>query len=491
LKNRAVRDAKTSKIPTCLGAFGFIGLRICKMNTEERTEENVELAQLFEQVWVINLKRRPERLKRFWSELRSARWPFKIPDVFSAIEGDKVGVPNHWQTGGGSYGCLRSHQSILERAIQDDIQSLLVLEDDATFSSSFVTEVTSFLKKVPADWQCLMLGGQHVDSKPAPLCDGVVKPGGGGGIQRTHCYALRGTEVMKALYKVWANASVHCDWIMGPCMSNFQTYAPEPFLVGQAEGPSDISGQRNPTKFWRAPSGDEPVIILRVSRGVMEALKSHGWHSGHTRDPLTGIDVGLRDIYQTPNLTEADRLRRLKAWIDMIQWEVVSMKDKGYCTMWHEQIDCAEIVKIVRGNVIEISATSIEEALAKLPHNFDVPKKESIRVALLRAPKKVMDELRANGWHNGYWRDTITGQDNGFRQLVANRIEDSLLATGLQELVKTLHDEVRFIPGGIATIWDEKVEGRLVESKEIEVIEIFADSAQAARRVWHERTNGK
>jgi GR25 family glycosyltransferase involved in LPS biosynthesis len=72
-------------------------------------------------VWVINSKRRPDRLARFWSEIGKGHWPFRRPQIFNAIEGDKVGVPKFWQTGGGSYGCLRSHLVLLERAIQDDV----------------------------------------------------------------------------------------------------------------------------------------------------------------------------------------------------------------------------------------------------------------------------------------------------------------------------------------------------------------------------------
>jgi GR25 family glycosyltransferase involved in LPS biosynthesis len=231
------------------------------------------LISYFEQIWVINLKRRPDRLKQFQRGVRGCGWPFRKPKVFSAIEGDKVGVPKYWQTGGGSYGCMRSHMALLERAIQDDVDSILLLEDDAIFRTSFGEEVADFLAKVPDDWQCLMLGGQHVNSKPFPVVSGVVRAGVGGGIQRTHCYALRGQEIMRALYETWANAAVHCDWVMGPCTAHFNTYAPDPFLVGQSEGDSDISGARNPPKFWRSPSGKEPVIVLQAPRTVMESLR--------------------------------------------------------------------------------------------------------------------------------------------------------------------------------------------------------------------------
>lgn len=124
---------------------------------------------------------------------------------------------------------------------------------------------------------------------------------------------------MKALYQTWASAAVHCDWVMGPCMAKFNTYAPDPFLVGQADGPSEISGAQNPAKFWRPPQGNELVVVLHVPRAVMEALRKKGFHSGYTRDPATGIDVGLRDLFADKALAETERNSRLKSWIKTIQ----------------------------------------------------------------------------------------------------------------------------------------------------------------------------
>src|SRR5690242_14437834 len=166
-----------------------------------------EIANLFDQVWVISLKRRPDRLDRFLRQTKKFQWPFRCPQIYHAVDGDKVGVPKYWQTGGGSYGCLRSHMNILERAILDDVNSILVMEDDALFPESFVEDISVFLESVPRDWQCLMLGGQHVNSTPIPVAPGVVQAGGGGGIQRTHCYALRGQEVMKDRKSTRLNSS--------------------------------------------------------------------------------------------------------------------------------------------------------------------------------------------------------------------------------------------------------------------------------------------
>lgn len=438
------------------------------------------MKSFFDQVWLINLKRRPERLERFWSEIEKANWPFRRPWVFEAIDGDKVGVPKFWQTGGGSYGCLRSHLSILERAIMDDVETLLVLEDDAVFLTSFADDVAGFLANVPEDWQCLMLGGQHVNSQPIPVKPGIVRAGGGGGIQRTHGYGLRGQEVMRALYRTWANAAVHCDWVMGPCMAEFNTYAPEPFLVGQSDGQSDISGQRNPAKFWRSPSGTEPVVVLRAPREVKEALREKGFHGGYTEDPATGIDVGLRDLFADKTLTSAERNLRLKQWIDMIQWEVASMSSPSLCTVWHPEADANVVRSLVRGRVVEIEASTVEEALEHLPPDIHEPVQEVIRVVILRSSRDVMEQLRKRGWHIGYWRDEVTGQDNGVRRLFASTEDRVARSLGLQNIARMLHEEAHLIPGGIATIWHDEASAEMLSVEEIEPIEIHASTPDDA-----------
>jgi Glycosyltransferase family 25 (LPS biosynthesis protein) len=462
--------------------------------------ETQSLKHCFDQVWVINLKRRPDRLAQFWKEVEKARWPFQRPQVFSAIEGNKVGVPKFWQTGGGSYGCMRSHLALLERAIQDDVDSILVLEDDAIFLPDFAERVAAFLEHVPQDWQCLMLGGQHVNSTPFPVAPGVVRAGAGGGIQRTHCYALRGGEIMKALYRVWANAAVHCDWVMGPCTAKFNTYAPDPFLVGQSEGSSDISGGSNPPKFWRSPTGLEPVIVLQAPQAVMEGLRAHGWHAGFTRDAATGLDKGLLEIFKEPELDAGQRANRVKKWIEMIQWEVLSMTEPAICTLWHPEITAEMVRPLVKGAVVEVVAGTVEEALRQVPEEIRRSKPglvsgEKIQAVLLRAPRAVMEVLRGEGWHTGHWRDDLTGLDNGLRKLFSSTTDRQKLAEGLGEIVLTLHGEVRQIPKGIVTLWHEDITPDLLEGSGVQVLEIAATNAHEAKlkllEMKHEKETGR
>jgi hypothetical protein len=142
---------------------------------------------IFDRVVVINLRRRPDRLAAFQNSIAGCNWPFIAPTVFEAIDGNQVPVPDKWSAGGGAWGCMQSHRQILERAIQDDVNALLVLEDDACFQTNFRAAVERFLATVPSDWDQLMLGGQHM-IPPEPVALGVVRCLN---CQRTHSYAIQ------------------------------------------------------------------------------------------------------------------------------------------------------------------------------------------------------------------------------------------------------------------------------------------------------------
>jgi hypothetical protein len=212
------------------------------------------IEKTFDRIVVINLKRRPDRLEAFQKRIAECNWPFRSIEIFHAIDGNVVQPPSSFKQGGGAWGCLQSHLQILQQAMCDGIESLLILEDDFVPSLQFHTGVKEFLANVPLDWDALMLGGQHM-KKPAHVGHGIVRCRD---TQRTHAYALR-TRAIRALYKAWqVIESEHCDWVMGPVLARHRTYAPDPFLAGQAADHSDITPGNYQERFWSKEKSDTP-----------------------------------------------------------------------------------------------------------------------------------------------------------------------------------------------------------------------------------------
>ena len=183
------------------------------------------LKDIFQRVVVVNLDKRTDRLGHFVKEMEKG-WPFVDPMRFSAIHGDKCGWPRNWNHGPNTFGCMESHRQILQRAILDDIESILVLEDDLVLADDFTEKALQFFNNVPKDWDWVFLGGQHISS-PTDLGNGIVKCNN---CQRTHCYGMRGRIIREAYIHIISTEG-HVDHRYGDIESKYNVYAPKHLFV--------------------------------------------------------------------------------------------------------------------------------------------------------------------------------------------------------------------------------------------------------------------
>jgi hypothetical protein len=418
----------------------------------------------FGRVCLINLKRRPDRLAHFRRLQREAGWGLPEAVVFEAIEGDTVGAPPHFTQGGGAWGCLRSHVTCLERALMDGVGAVLILEDDVTWFPDAWPRLRDFLARVPDDWDQLMLGGQHL-RPPRPAGDGVVRCTD---CQRTHAYAIRG-PALKSLLRLWYTASVHIDWVMGPWQQGWKVYAPAEFVFGQAGGRSDISGRVSEAKFWTSPR-EAPVVWLDAPPDVVRRLRGHGLHTGYRR-AADGHDVGLAEVAAAP-----DRDRALRRWLDTLLWECASDRGK-VVAVWHPGVS-ADDVRRVHPRVVEVRGRTAEECLAQLGGLDLRPVPAASHLLLLRAPREVAESL--GGFHLGYWRDQVTGQDNGLRQAAAAR--DRLAR--LREWVQVVGEEAERI-GAVPCVWHEGISADdLRAATDRTVVEVEGGTVEEALARW-------
>jgi len=338
-------------------------------------QKKFDLKGYFDRVVLINLKRRPDRLAQVTKALRECQWPFKQPEIFEAVDGLDLPPPSGWKRGLGAWGCLKSHQQVMRKAIADGVKSLLILEDDVCFADDFRMDVEKFLRRVPADWDQLMLGGQHFakyHGKPKLVKPGVYRCPD---CERRHCYATR-REFMVKLCKRWQGGgkfkgNANGDHIMGrdPEMQlAHKVYAPQFFLAGQEANQSDISGTLLPRKFWNPPGPGLSVINLHAPRSVAAALLGHGFYTGYF---VPGETLGskLEKVFNETENDPAVREQKLRSWIKLMQWEICG--DANFvCTVWHPEATPKLVKAASLWTVYEVHAKGVRDALKQLPRKL-------------------------------------------------------------------------------------------------------------------------
>ena len=220
------------------------------------------LTDWFDRVYVINCAHRPDRLEETKRHLEETKMADNDKVIYyPAIIGDWTTCPADWNSGRGAWGCLRSHQRILEDVIHDrdergrmNCNNVLIMEDDIIFKDNPLERLNNFMEAVPEDWGQIYLGGQH--RRPTKVTedpDVVI----GGSINRTHAYAVN-QPTLTALYRHisyatdYRGSAKHIDHQLELAhrRKDWPVYCPKEWIVGQRAGSSNISGKTNETKFW-------------------------------------------------------------------------------------------------------------------------------------------------------------------------------------------------------------------------------------------------
>ena len=354
----------------------------------------MDLQSYFDRVVVVSLRRTPQRIAAFWDRLPRVGWPFMAPDVFDAIDG-RVCPPPSWfgtEPMNGAWGVYRSHLACIERAMNDGIQRLLLLEDDAEPVDGFGARVARFLDALPADAELVYLGGQtnHYQGHPAQSVNAeVIRPWS---VNRLHAFFLTAAGMRKAYQHLTTRY-----WITGHHIDHhlerlsragkIKTYAPKEWLVGQAKGYSTILGRHLRERRFDRAGMQLPIVVPVVGpyRGgtsaVAGAMHNLGIPMGN-RFFQGGADASpkgcfeaqmLYDLcekcYPEPEFKEgkpyARRVQLLRQWMlgRTREGAIIGAKHPKLCLMVPEMIEAWPNCQLV---VVDRPITKIIDSLRKL-----------------------------------------------------------------------------------------------------------------------------
>jgi hypothetical protein len=182
--------------------------------------------------FVINLDRRPDRLKQFNTTCQ--RMHFGPVTRIAAVDANP---PIDWRIDRGNYGCIMSHRAIWEAITQNTV----VFEDDASLVRPF------FLPPLPPNFDLLYLGGNdsHYSAKPGELYKTYNLGGHAVHVRKckrlftTHAYVISPKGAAAALATPMQHVPI--DVALCELQSKGDCYYLRPSLFVQAAGHSDIT----------------------------------------------------------------------------------------------------------------------------------------------------------------------------------------------------------------------------------------------------------
>jgi len=210
--------------------------------------------------YVINLDRRTDRLQ-------SLVIPFKW-ERFSAFDAVKVGEM-------GYVGCLNSHRTVLEQALELKLESVLIFEDDVELCDDFETKFYNIVSKLPEDWDLLYLGGWN---------RGTIKKYADGldvaeNVVCMHAYFVNGKFLQTAVNALHSKDGIQkepndykCDVLLAESLLKGKCFICNPTLAWQREGYSDIENITTNNLHLKDPT-KKAIIIPTNNIGTTFNIK--------------------------------------------------------------------------------------------------------------------------------------------------------------------------------------------------------------------------
>ena len=106
-------------------------------------------------VYVINLDIDKDKMKLISRKLKKLNIQFTR---FPAVYGNKIAHKYKSKLEPGTLGCLLSHKAIIEDAIKNNYNKILVFEDDVIFDKKFIKKFNTKYVHIPSNYDLLYLG---------------------------------------------------------------------------------------------------------------------------------------------------------------------------------------------------------------------------------------------------------------------------------------------------------------------------------------------
>lgn len=236
----------------------------------------------FTHIFLINLDRRPDRLKFITEQLNKVGIE---AERISAVDGNLLNpdpkIGNGWNHKGVA-GCALSHRKVIEIAKKRGYSNFLVIEDDTVFCENFIEKLDLYMAQVPHDWDMLYFGGNHL----TPLKPQNINVGRCTHTLTTNCYAMQHSmydDILNSLPHTVEKLTKPIDTLFTDFQKNknYNIFSFKPHLVWQDSIFSDIENKSQDLPFLRPVCEKMSLIIsscnqkIRLKFSLLSAIKQN------------------------------------------------------------------------------------------------------------------------------------------------------------------------------------------------------------------------
>ena len=194
----------------------------------------MKLFERFDKSYCINLDKRPDRLENFNNQVIKYNLGNYIR--VSAFDGDSLGYDTKITNGisNGNFGLLKTNINIIDDAISNKLNSILIMEDDCYFTEEIVN-IDTYFNYLPNDWDMLYMGGNHL-ALPLFVNEKVGK------IDSTytaHFVGIKST-VFQEILKISESKIQPIDVLYSLIQKSYNAYTFTPAIAKQKPGFSNI-----------------------------------------------------------------------------------------------------------------------------------------------------------------------------------------------------------------------------------------------------------
>lgn len=195
--------------------------------------------RVFDKIFCINLQRRADRRQE--AEHEFAKHNINV-DFINAIDGKDL--PEIMQPilsldgtliTNSEIGCLRSHLQVANNAVEQNLKSYFVFEDDVQLRDGFSDYFDICIKQLPDDWSIVYLGGNNV-GRISMVSNNIARTFG---TYTTHAYGVKNTAYAEVI-RVLSSNKEKADISLSLLQIKLNCYIVRPHLAWQRESFSDI-----------------------------------------------------------------------------------------------------------------------------------------------------------------------------------------------------------------------------------------------------------